>query len=90
MNIYIFCAGTAWAKFILLCTLAGAVANATRSHDAIVRANDGFVAQPVAQLTVSGDYWFHTLVIKIPHKPLAHDYEKVSVGVRFPSRDLRR
>jgi hypothetical protein len=49
-----------------------------------LRANDGFIAQPVGQLTVSGDYWFHTLVIKIPHKPRAHDYEKVSVGGPLP------
>jgi hypothetical protein len=69
---------------MFLCCLIGVVANATRSHDVILRANDGFVAQPVGQLTVSGDYWFHTLVVKIPNKPRAHDYEKVSVGGPLP------
>jgi hypothetical protein len=70
---------------MLLCCLTGVVANATRGPDVILRANDGFVAQPVGQLTVCGDYWFHTLIVKIPNKPKAQDYERVAAGGPLPN-----
>jgi hypothetical protein len=69
---------------MLLRSVIGAVANAKQSPDVILRANDGFIAQPVGQLTVCGDYWFHTLVLKIPNKPRPQDYEKVSAGGPLP------
>jgi hypothetical protein len=70
---------------MLLCSLIGVGANATRTPDVILRANDGFIAQPIGQLTVCGDYWFHTLVLKIPNKPQPQDYEKASAGGPLPS-----
>jgi hypothetical protein len=85
MNAYIiFCAGKAWVRLMLLCSLIGSVANAKQNHDVILRANDGFVGQPVGKLTVCGDFWFHTLVVKIPSKLRAHDYEKVAAGGPLP------
>jgi hypothetical protein len=69
---------------MLLCSFIGAVVNAKQGHDVILRANDGFIGQPVGELTVCGDYWFHTLVVKLPNKPRAHDDEKVSAGGPLP------
>jgi hypothetical protein len=65
---------------LLLCSLIAVSASATRNPDVILRANHGFIAQPVGQLTICGDYWFHTLVLKIPNKPQPQDYEKASAG----------
>jgi hypothetical protein len=69
---------------MLLCSLIAVSASATRNPDFILRANDGFIAQPVGQLTVCGDYWFHTLIVRIPNKPRPQDYEKASAGGPLP------
>jgi hypothetical protein len=49
-----------------------------------LRANHGFIVQPVGQLTICGDYWFHTLIVKIPNKPQAQDYERAAAGGPLP------
>jgi hypothetical protein len=69
---------------MLLCSLIAVSASATRNPDVILRANHGFIAQPVGQLTICGDYWFHTLIVKIPNKPQAQDYERAAAGGPLP------
>jgi hypothetical protein len=83
MNAYILCRDRVGQAYSALHSRR-AVANAQQSQDVILRANDGFIAQPVGELIVCGDYWFHTLIVKIPNKPQAQDYERAAAGGPLP------